>query len=89
MSVTQLLSYFQRSNAVAVSPDGQLVASGSVDGNTHIWDSRDGLHKDLQQCTLLGHANGIVSLDFSPAGNYLAVGKGSHVSLWRYKHRAN
>jgi hypothetical protein len=82
---TTTFIYFQHSNSIAVSADGRWVLSSSIKGDPHIRDARDGLH----QCSLLGHSDGIASVEFSPVGNYLAVGKGDHVSLWSYKPRAN
>jgi WD40 repeat protein len=73
------------SNAVAVSPDGRWVISSSKDVNVHIWEARDG----LQQCSLLGHVEWTRTVDFNPMGNYLAVGNGKGVSLWRYRTQAN
>jgi uncharacterized protein with WD repeat len=51
------------------SPDGLLIASGSVDSTVQIWRKKDGLV--LQT---LKQPAGITSLDFSPDGKYLVTG---------------
>ncbi|MET0645310.1 MAG: caspase family protein [Pyrinomonadaceae bacterium] len=54
--------------AVALSPDGKLVASGSRDQTIKIWDVATG----LELRTLLGHGNTVRRLAFSPDGRKLA-----------------
>jgi WD40 repeat protein/serine/threonine protein kinase len=75
-------------NAVACSPDGKLVASGSgLTGDIKIWDFASG--KEIH--ALKGHAGGIVTLAFSPDAKRLAAAsldqgklKGE-VKLWDVK----
>jgi WD40 repeat protein len=55
---------------VAFSPDGRLLATGSFDGPTIIWDVDSGAR--LQ--TLVGHYNAILSLAFSPDSKSLVTG---------------
>jgi WD40 repeat protein/SpoVK/Ycf46/Vps4 family AAA+-type ATPase len=67
--------------AVAVSPDGQLLAGGasSADPTIKLWSVRDG------QCcrNLSGHTNEIWSVSFSPDGQMLASGSTDHtIRLW-------
>ncbi len=58
--------------AVAFSPDGEFVASGSENGST-LWDSRSGEFRR----TFAGPAGGKVSaLVFSPDGRRIAIGGG-------------
>jgi uncharacterized protein YjiK len=55
--------------ALAFSPDGQWLASGSFDGSTRLWDTRNWrvVHE------LAGHANWISAVAFSPDSRQLAT----------------
>jgi WD40 repeat protein len=61
-----------RIQAVAFSRDrdmGDIIASGSTDGDTKIWRRDDGsIVKNLK------HPGGVTSIAFSADGNYLATG---------------
>lgn len=66
-------------DAVAVSPDGKLVASGGVDSTIVLWEVRTG--KALR--TLTGHSSGVTSVAFSPDGRRLVSGSwDGTVRLW-------
>ncbi len=56
--------------AVAVSPDGRLVASGHVGGVIRLWNSETGV--ELRQ--VAAHDDRVYSLDFSPDGTRLVSG---------------
>lgn len=71
--------------AVAMSPDGQLVATGRADSNdVKIWNANTG---ELIR-TLNGQNNNANVIAFSPDGKYLATGTGQpgqglSLNLWR------
>lgn len=55
--------------AVALSPDGALLASGSLDGTTRIYETKNwSLVKEISD------GGRVYGLDFSPDGKYLATG---------------
>ncbi|KAK1242727.1 hypothetical protein MKX08_005539 [Trichoderma sp. CBMAI-0020] len=65
--------------AVAFSPDGRYIASGSENKVIKIWDATTG----KEQQTLQGHKHAIASLAFSPDGRYLASGaEDKTIKLW-------
>lgn len=64
---------------VAFSPDGELIASASVDKTVKIWRKRDG-----QIVRTLEHPAGLTGVKFSPDGSYLVTSSyDSNVRLWR------
>jgi WD40 repeat protein len=65
--------------AVAVSPDGQLLALAGLDGRIHLHDLATG----QPQRILEGHADAVYSLAFSPDGGSLLSGSGDQtVRRW-------
>jgi WD40 repeat protein len=65
--------------AITFSPDGQILASASMDKRINLWDTRSG--RLLR--TLQGHSDGVCSAVFSPNGEILA--SASHdrtIKLW-------
>ncbi|KAG0705284.1 hypothetical protein DFH29DRAFT_1077689 [Suillus ampliporus] len=57
--------------ALAVSRDGQIIASGDIGGEFNAWHGETG--ESLAQ-TIKAHSNWIHSLDFAPHGKVLATG---------------
>ena len=56
--------------AVAFSPDGTRIASGSDDKKLIIWDARSG----ERTATLEGHTHRVTSVAFSPDGTRIVSG---------------
>lgn len=67
-------------NAVAFSPDGQLLASASGDHTVKVWRVSDG----TLLATLTGHYDRVTSVAFSHNGEMLASGgMDMNINLWR------
>lgn len=69
--------------SVALSPDGQLLASGHQDGVVKLWEMRT--QKQLE--TWLYHEAAVQSLVFSPDGSILASGERDSARLWDIQKR--
>jgi WD40 repeat protein len=66
--------------SIAFSPDGGLIASGSVDNTMRLWRVRE---EELLR-TMRGHPFPVLTLDFSPTGSLLATGStDSKLRIWR------
>ena len=65
--------------SVAFSPDGELLASGSLDDTIKLWEVSTG--RELR--TLRGHTSSVRSVAFSPDGELLASGSWDNtIKLW-------
>lgn len=66
-------------NTVAFSPDGGMVASGSIDDTVRLWNVAGG----SLRATLMGHTDDVYAVAFSPDGSRIASGGYDHViRLW-------
>ncbi|MDB9539315.1 serine/threonine-protein kinase [Anabaenopsis arnoldii] len=76
---TTLIGHSHWVVSVAFSPDGQTLASGSVDKTIKLWDVKTGKFRD----TLSGHSGSVCSVAFSPYGQTLASGSyDKTIKLW-------
>src|SRR5258708_9876614 len=79
---TTLFTYNGHSDyvdAVAWSPNGQFIASGSWDGTAQVWDARTG----ALLTTYRGHKDAVSALAWSPDGQYIASGSWDDtVQVW-------
>ena len=57
--------------AVAFSPDGKHIVSGSYDKTIWLWDAETG---EMLQPPLEGHENSVWSVAFSPDGKCIVSG---------------
>jgi branched-chain amino acid transport system substrate-binding protein len=67
-------------SSIAFSPDGQTLATGSLDNDVRLWQLSDRTRKR----TLEGHTNSVLSVAFNTNGQMLASGSWDNtVRLWR------
>lgn len=74
-----LVGHTESVTCIAISPDGQMLASGSWDTTVRLWSLPDGAPLK----TLKGHTRQVNCLAFSPDGQVLASGDEDNMRLWR------
>jgi len=84
--IPSLVSWFDSSVggiwAVAISPDGKIIASGGSDQPINLWDADTG--KLLR--TLTEHSGSIYTVAFSPDGKTFASGGDDHkIRIWEFQ----
>ncbi|OJK02158.1 hypothetical protein ASPACDRAFT_50846 [Aspergillus aculeatus ATCC 16872] len=68
-----------RVRAVAFSPDGERIVSGSDDTTLRIWDANNGARLN----TLKGHEGAVCSVTFSPDGRHIVSGSDDcTIKIW-------
>ncbi len=69
-------------NAVAITPDGKYIVSGSKDKNIKLWDIKTG--KEIR--TFTGHTHSIYSITVTSNSKYILSGSGDGtIKLWSIK----
>ena len=86
--VATLAEYMGRVHALAVTPDGSLLASAGEDDNLHLWtlrsDMRLGRLTTEHANLLFGHEGSVPCLAVTPDGSLLASGSDDKtIRLWR------
>lgn len=76
----RLPGHDQAVDAVAFSPDGKTLATGSFDSTARLWDVATGKTRHI----LKGHTDQVHSVAFSPDGSLLATG-GRDAVVWLWK----
>ncbi len=67
--------------SIAFSPDGQTLASGSMDSTIRLWDAATGRHLR----TLTGHAYSVYNVAFSRNGRTLTSSGDGNLLLWNVR----
>ncbi|MBW4634614.1 MAG: WD40 repeat domain-containing protein [Iphinoe sp. HA4291-MV1] len=83
----QLIQTLPKSGVKALSPDGQILATGNADYSVKLWNIRTG----IRMLTLKGHQGEVRSLAFSPDGRILTSNsKDNTVRFWNLQtHQLN
>jgi WD40 repeat protein len=78
-TLTEYSTRLSSVNTLAISPDGNILASGNDDKNIRLWD----LNSKKILATLSGHSQAVKSVNFSPDGKTLATASDDKtIKLW-------
>ena len=78
-AVLDLPGHLAQVTSLAFSPDGQQLASGSVDATVRLWDTATG----REQTVLRGHVQDVCCVRYAPGGKTLAsLGNFEALRLW-------
>ena len=80
--INTFIGHDLRVNALAFSPDGKTLASGSNDRTIRLWDISSG--KQLQ--ILEGHSDNVSNVAFSPDGKSLFSSGGGGINKWNVEN---
>ena len=80
--INTFIGHDLRVNALAFSPDGKTLASGSNDRTIRLWDISSG--KQLQ--ILVGHSDNVSNVAFSPDGKSLFSSGGGGINKWNVEN---
>jgi len=90
LEVTETIKFGDKTHpeCAEFSPDGQFLATGTVDGFIELWDHRNGkLRKDLEyqkSGEFMVHEHAVVCLAFSKDSEFLASGsQDGQVKIWK------
>ncbi|MCP2732180.1 WD40 repeat domain-containing serine/threonine-protein kinase [Limnofasciculus baicalensis] len=75
-----LKGHFGSVESIAISPDGEILASGSTDRKIKLWHLLD--RREI--CTLTGHNDRVSAVVFSPDGKVIVSGSyDQNIKLWQ------
>ena len=77
--VHTLTGHVSSITAIAFSPDGETLASGSADRTVKVWNPNNG----VLHCTLSGHSSLVDAIALTPDGQILVSGSWDHtIKIW-------
>ena len=68
---------------MAMSPNGDFVAAGSLDKSVRVWDTRTGMLVERLDGQMEGHKDSVYSVAFAPDGRSLVSGSlDKTIKMW-------